>query len=164
MPELPISANPVVHSYHYSLRDDRAASSPQMSALVIECTADLDMSTVDGFRRAYQDLVDEGIADGLATGDLIVLDASRVDFVSIDATSALIEAKDLAKFRGIDFKLVATTRGVEHALMATGTRKLFACYPTVDSATRSDRVEEMSLRTQRHTPSPEEISPNPLLQ
>jgi len=121
----------------------RTAWSRPLSALVIECTADLDMSTVDGFRRAYRDLVDEAIAGGLA-GDLIVLDASQVDFLSIEATSALIEAKNLAAGRGLDFRLVTATRGVERALRATGTHQFFAYYPTVDAATTLDRVEGVS--------------------
>ncbi|GAB2641743.1 STAS domain-containing protein [Prescottella soli] len=147
MPDLSISANTLILTDGHTT-DERSPTPLPAAALVIELATSLDMSTADGFRHAYLDLVDAASADGLPAGSPIVLDLSRVDFVSIEATSALIEAKELASCRGFDFKLVIATRGVEHALAATETRRRFSCHPTVESAVGSEIVGGMSEPTE----------------
>lgn len=136
MPDLPISARSTIAA---ATSTDAMEGAPLegATALVVDIADDLDMSTVECFRSAYRTIVDEATADGLTAGDLIVLDLSRVDFVSVDGASALVEAKNLAHGRGIDLKLVTATRGVEHALAATGARQLFDCHATIASARAS---------------------------
>lgn len=111
---------------------------------VIEFSASLDMDSTDRFRHAYNAMLEEVAAEGFTDGDLIVLDLSRIDFVSIDATSALVEAKERARDHGFEFKLVTATRGVDRALAATGAGQLIACHPTVESAVGCDPIGQMS--------------------
>lgn len=127
MPDLRISARSTP-------REVGSSPPPGHTAFVVTVADDLDMTTVDRFRHAYRALVDAAAAHGLSAGDLVVLDLSRVDFVSVDGAAALVEAKDLADTRGVDFMLVTRTRGVDHALAATGARRLFECHPTLDAA------------------------------
>lgn len=102
--------------------------------MIIAFAGWLDLSTVDRFRAEYRALFEAVVGEGIAAGSLIVLDLSGTDFVSIDATPALVEAKDLAARQGLDFTLVTTTRGVEHALLVTGVSGLLTCCPTLESA------------------------------
>ncbi|WP_051918652.1 STAS domain-containing protein [Prescottella defluvii] len=114
-----------------------ATHTPHSTALVVDITDDLDMSTIDSFRRAFGALLGEAPA-GLAPGDVIVLDLSLVKFLSIDGTSALVEARDLTLRHSVGFRLVTAAHGVERALAATGTRRSFECHPTVESALAAD--------------------------
>ncbi|WP_137725946.1 STAS domain-containing protein [Prescottella subtropica] len=111
------------------------------SAVVVAYPDSLDMRTVDDFRCAYRGALHELTASGIEAGDLIVLDLSHTDFVSVDATAALVEAKDLTESHGIDFALVTATRGVYRALDATGTRRQLTCRPTVEAALVYERTE-----------------------
>lgn len=104
-------------------------SAPVPNSVVLSWDADLDMSTIECFRRLCRDALAEG-----ATTGVVVLDLSHTEFVSVEGTFALVQAKDLATSRGIDLRVVTATRGVERALAATGARCLFACHPTVDAA------------------------------
>ncbi|WP_430332780.1 STAS domain-containing protein [Rhodococcus sp. ACT016] len=140
MPGFPISASTRVRRDNQATASEQSTATQPGTALVVEFTANLDLSTLQSFRCAFSNLVDEVTSDGFSTGDLIIVDLSRIDFVSIDATSALVDAKKLVFDRGIDFKLVTSTRGVERALAATGARQLFTCYRTVESAVGTDRT------------------------
>lgn len=140
MPDLPISVSAVGGRDHTTTDAEPSTSTDHRVALVIDVAASLDLSTVDRFRREFRALFDDVVREGFASGDLIVVDLSGTDFVSIDATSALVEAKDLAGRRGIGFKLVTTTRGVEHALTATGARDRLTCCPTLESAIGADPI------------------------
>ncbi|WP_254699208.1 STAS domain-containing protein [Rhodococcus sp. SGAir0479] len=134
MPELLISARSTIRTAAAAAPTGSPVPLNDTTALVVDLAEDLDMATVDRFRRVYRMLFDQATARGLTAGDLVVLDLSRVGFVSVDGTAALVEAKDLADTRGIDFTLVTCSRGVDHALAATGMLRLFRCYPSVESA------------------------------
>ncbi|WP_433604558.1 STAS domain-containing protein [Prescottella agglutinans] len=149
MPDLPISASAVGGRDHTTTDPEPSTSTDRPAALVIDVAASLDLSTIDRFRCEFRALFDEVVREGFASGDLIVVDLSGTDFVSIDATAALVEAKDVAGRRGIEFKLVTTTRGVERALTATGARNLLTCCPTVESAVGTDPIDSVP-RPPRH--------------
>ncbi len=152
MPDLPISASAVGGRDHTTTDTEPFTSMDHPAALVIDVAAILDLSTLDRFRCEFRSLFDEVIHEGFAAGDLIVVDLSGTDFVSIDATSALVEAKDIAGQHGIEFKLVTTTRGVERALTATGARDLLTCCPTVESAVGTDPIDSVPRPPQRREP------------
>jgi anti-anti-sigma factor len=152
VPDLPISASAVGGRDHTTTDTEPSTSTDHPAALVIDVAANLDLSTVDRFRREFRALFDEVVKEGFASGDLIVVDLSGTDFVSIDATSALVEAKDLVGRRGIGFRLVTTTRGVEHALTATGARDLLTCCPSVESAVGTDPIGSAPRPPQHREP------------
>ncbi|WP_305091584.1 STAS domain-containing protein [Prescottella sp. R16] len=104
------------------------------AAVIVESAPNLDMNTVDDFRHAYRAAFDALTERGVTAGDVVVLDLTHTDFVSVDAARALAEAHDLAAHRGIEFALVAVTRGIERALTVTGGDRLLPCHRTVDAA------------------------------
>ncbi|OQQ38391.1 anti-anti-sigma factor [Prescottella equi] len=127
VPDLPGTATNILHASTHQTD----AGADTSSALVVTLLVDLDLSTVDTFRQAFAQLL---AGDASPNADLLVFDLSRVDFVSIDGASALVEAKDRVVESGLDFRLVTATRGVEHALAATGARQMFERHATVGSA------------------------------
>jgi len=130
VPDLPSTAMLMVCTSEY----DAGATATPPTALVVEVLVDLDLSTTDSFRRVFAALLGDLTADGQVPADPIVLDLSRVEFMSLDGASALVEAKDAAARKGLDLRLVTATRGVDHALAATGARRMFDCHSTVGSA------------------------------
>ncbi|PTR32356.1 anti-anti-sigma factor [Rhodococcus sp. OK519] len=144
MPDLPISATTTPRTQTRVGEDHNRSAATDSTALIADIAYDLDLNTVDMFRAMFGALVDR-TASGLADGDLIVLDLSRVDFMSVQAVPALIEARDLASRLGIDFKLITATRGVEHALTATGARQIFECHATIESACTADAPRVCAL-------------------
>jgi anti-anti-sigma factor len=133
--DLPTSAMVILRASarrYETASDSVTASDP--TALLVELLVDLDLSTVDRFRRSFKSLLHEASGARPAIGDLIVLDLSRVDFIGVDGASALVDAKELAAGYGLELALVTATRGVEHALAATGVSQIFTCHGTVASA------------------------------
>lgn len=139
MPDLPNSAMTMLRASTYQYDAGEGATKRAPTALVVELLVDLDLSTVEGFSRSFRTLLDEVRGDEPATGRLIVLDLSRVDFVSVDGASALVDAKDQVAGYGLELRLVTPTRGVEHALAATGARRMFQRHATVGSALKYGR-------------------------
>lgn len=139
MPDLPNSAMTMLRASTYRFDGGEGATERAPTALVVELLVDLDLSTVEGFRRSFRTLLDGVSGDELANGRLIVLDLSRVDFISVDGASALVDAKDQAVGYGLELRLVTPTRGVEHALAATGARRMFQRHDTVGSALEYER-------------------------
>lgn len=141
MPDLPSTAMIMVCRSEY----DAGATATPPTALVVEVLVDLDLSTTESFRRVFAALLGDLTAGGQVPADPIVLDLSRVEFMSIDGASALVEVKDAAAREGLELRLVTATRGVEHALAATGTRRMFECHSTVSSALAGGSRESDAL-------------------
>ncbi|WP_020666351.1 STAS domain-containing protein [Amycolatopsis nigrescens] len=96
-------------------------STPQQDVVLLTVVGEVDALTVGGLRAAL---------GGVTEGSRLVVDLSRVDFLSCSA----LEALAVANRRGAGLVLVTTRYIVLRALEATGLRGLFAVLPAVPDA------------------------------
>ncbi|MGW5072588.1 STAS domain-containing protein [Rhodococcus sp. NPDC004095] len=94
---------------------------------MVRVAGDVDAATIDGFTIRLN--------DGLtAARRALIVDLSRIRFLSITACFILGDAQWRAGYDGVEVVLVAPDRQVRRALAATGILQRFRIFDTVDRA------------------------------
>jgi anti-anti-sigma factor len=100
-------------------------------------SGDLDTPAIPRFLK----WIDDAISEAVRT---LVIDLSRVDFVSISAVQALVDVHDRANCNGMALLLVTDGFAADYVLKVTGMADYFTCYPSVRAAVDARRAELIS--------------------
>ncbi|GAA4485328.1 hypothetical protein GCM10023094_39950 [Rhodococcus olei] len=111
-----------------------SSSTSARGPTVVAVTGDLDTPAVPDFLEG----IDRAVSEAART---LIVDLSRVDFVSISAVQALAEAQDRATCMGLAMLLVPAGPVCVRALWATGMANHFDCFRSVRSAVTARRAE-----------------------
>jgi anti-sigma B factor antagonist len=103
---------------------------PHGGAAVLGVQGEIDVATVLEFRTATEDLL--GAPEGI-----LVIDLAEVSFLSSSGLAVLITTAEQAEQRGIQLRLVVTTRPVSRLLEMTATSNLFELYSDRQTACTS---------------------------
>ncbi|MFF0813718.1 STAS domain-containing protein [Rhodococcus sp. NPDC003318] len=101
---------------------------------VASVTGDLDIAAIPQFEDGIDSAID-------ATGRTLVVDLTRVGFVSVSGVQALAAAQLRADHNGVAMLLVARRGTATRALHATGLTSRFQCFPSVRAAVDTRREE-----------------------
>jgi anti-sigma B factor antagonist len=94
---------------------------------VLHVRGEVDLSNVEQLERALQEVCD---------GDhgRILVDTSRISFLSSVGVMALVRAQARCQAGGLDFAVVAARRPVLRPLQATGMDQLLKIFPSLEAA------------------------------
>ncbi|WP_393061530.1 STAS domain-containing protein [Streptomyces sp. LN549] len=95
---------------------------------VLEITGDLDHATAPELRQAVDRLT-------LASGQLLVVDLTGLQFVDSSGITALLVARNLATEQGGDMALAAVPANTARILRIVGLDRVFTLYPDTSTAT-----------------------------
>jgi anti-anti-sigma factor len=104
-------------------------------ALVVSLSGSFDALTADQARKAIGTQIDAGQRQ-------IVLDLSRVDFMSSAGVRVLLEMLKGARRVGGDLRLAAAQSGIQRTLEISGLVRVLKTYPSVEEGLRSYEVQE----------------------
>ena len=102
----------------------RCDAQPWQDALWIQPKGEIDYATADVVRDAVAHFLEAGFAQ-------LVMDLRRVEFVDSSGLRVLIEARQAAADREIDFSVAPGPPGVQRVFDVTGTAVLFPA-PSLD--------------------------------
>jgi len=121
---------------------------PPCVALVVTVAGEIDFSTADRFRDALVAGLDQ-----LCGGDILVIDLTKVMFLSSTGLQALVDVALAAQGRCQPLPVVVDhTHPVIRPLKITGLDEFFALFDTVDDVLRDRRAR---ARHTRHRPDSE---------
>ena len=118
-----------------------STSAEQDGTVTVSATGDIDAYTAPLLRTVVDSQLRRGRPE-------LILDLSGVQFLGSAGLAALVEMQKLADARGIDLRLIASTRAVTRALEVTGLVRLFA----ISGAGDERRVQQRSAA--KATPEP----------
>ena len=93
---------------------------------VARVSGEIDLASADVFR--------ERLAEGVASGEVFVLDLDGVTFMGSLGFSALVETHHETERRNIRWAVVAGSSPVSRPLKITGLEQILPIYPTVSAA------------------------------
>lgn len=110
------------HPHLWAHRIDR-----RKHCVVLRVEGELDAAAYPRFRQ----LLDEAVRTPC---DAVVIDLRAARFLSLRSAATLVPAREFARRRGIDLRLVTGRREIERPLELTGARPAFPYYPSMRAA------------------------------
>ncbi|MGW6693878.1 STAS domain-containing protein [Rhodococcus sp. NPDC054953] len=101
---------------------------------VMALTGDLDAPAIPEFEISVDSAIDEA-------GRTLIIDLTRVGFVSISGVQALVAAQHHADRGGVALLLATDSWSTHRAMEAGGMAGWFRCFPTVRQAVENRRAE-----------------------
>jgi anti-anti-sigma factor len=93
---------------------------------VAHVSGEIDLASADTFR--------EGLAEGVASGEVFVLDLDGVTFMGSLGFSVLVETHHETERRNIRWAIVAGQSAISRPLKITGLEQILPIYPSVNEA------------------------------
>ncbi|MGW0176336.1 STAS domain-containing protein [Rhodococcus sp. NPDC003322] len=123
-----------IHLHHSKTATARSRVGGAVGPTIATLSGDLDLPAVPGF----VDTINRAIREAERT---VIVDLSRVDFVSISGVQALADAQDRANCKGLAMLLVHDGPVLSRPLEVTGMANHFHSFPSVRSAIDARRTE-----------------------